>query len=460
MRVLARRASWLLFQVIVIVACGCGEVPPAQQDHDGGNGDAVSGSTFSLTITFAGVGVGTVSSTPAGVDCDGTTGCEATFDSNTSVTLVAHPAAGSVFRGWDGGGCTTDVSCKLTLDADTAVIAHFEVSPNLVFVTSTLHAANFGGVTGADVICAARATAAGLSGTYRAWISGGGTAALARLQGARGWVRADGAPVADTPADFAQGKLFNPIRIDEFGDDVAGMNTLAVFTGSNADGTESAETCSNWSSASGSIFGAQGMADSGGDRAVNVGSTSCNATRRLYCFGTDRSATIAPVQKTGRLAFVTSASWRPGSGIASADSLCQSEAAAQQLPGTYKALLATTTASMVSRFDVTGAPWQRVDGVRLAETAPTFFSRPFLGSFLNLTADGSTYYGSTNIWTGSNSMTAPGAGVNDTCADWASTGNNGRQGITSATEIATFLQSSISTTTCASIQNKLACLQE
>lgn len=448
------------FGWLVVMACACGNVHPTLPDPDGGGGDGASGNTVRLTITLAGEGAGTVSSEPAGVACDGTDSCEATFDANTTVTLVAQPAAGSVFRGWQGGGCASDMSCTLTLDADTTVIAHFEVAPNLVFVTSTLHTGDFGGVAGADAICAARATAAGLSGTYRAWISGGGTAALARLQGARGWVRVDGAPVIDRPEDFAQGRLLNPIRIDELGNDVAGTNTLQVFTGSNADGTESTSTCNNWSTASGSVLGAFGMADYGGDPAVNRGSVNCSASHRLYCFGTDRNATIAPVQPNGRLAFVTTASWKPGGGIASADALCQSEAAASQLPGTYKALLATTTTSLVSRFDVTGAPWHRVDGVRLSETAERFFSRPFLDSFLNLTADGATYYGLINIWTGSNSMTVPGAGVNDTCADWVSTGNNGRVGTASATQVAAFLVGSLSTTTCASVQTKLACLQE
>lgn len=39
--------------------------------------------------------------------------------------------------------------------------------------------------------------------------------------------------------------------------------------------------------------------------------------------------------------FVSSATWVPGSGIASADAVCQAESGATAFPGTYKALLMT-----------------------------------------------------------------------------------------------------------------------
>ena len=41
----------------------------------------------------------------------------------------------------------------------------------LVFITSTLHDGNLGGVAGADQICNELASDAGLPGTYMAWLS-------------------------------------------------------------------------------------------------------------------------------------------------------------------------------------------------------------------------------------------------------------------------------------------------
>ena len=60
--------------------------------------------TYVLTVTKAGTGGGTVSSTPAGIDCGPT--CSASFDDGTSVTLTATANANATFTGWSGAGCS------------------------------------------------------------------------------------------------------------------------------------------------------------------------------------------------------------------------------------------------------------------------------------------------------------------------------------------------------------------
>jgi phospholipase C len=79
-----------------------------------------------LTVTMAGAGMGTVTSTPAGISC--TTGstatCSATFAPDTPVTLTETSATGSVFNGWSGG-CTGTTGCNITLSAATGVTATF-----------------------------------------------------------------------------------------------------------------------------------------------------------------------------------------------------------------------------------------------------------------------------------------------------------------------------------------------
>jgi Divergent InlB B-repeat domain len=81
--------------------------------------------TFALTVTRAGAGSGTVTSTPAGIACGAT--CSASFNINTVVTLTAAPASGSTFVGW-GGSCVGAGNCTVTMTAARAVTATFGVS--------------------------------------------------------------------------------------------------------------------------------------------------------------------------------------------------------------------------------------------------------------------------------------------------------------------------------------------
>jgi len=86
------------------------------------------------------------------------------------------------------------------------------------------------GLAGADSACQARASAASLTGTYRAWLSTSGTGgvnAIARLGTGRGWVRPDGKPFADTTNDISNGHIFCPPRLDEFGHDLGQVHSCA-----------------------------------------------------------------------------------------------------------------------------------------------------------------------------------------------------------------------------------------
>ena len=88
--------------------------------------------TFTLTVTKAGVGLGTVTSSPAGIDC-GTT-CSFAFTSGTSVTLTATPAAGSTFGGWNGSGCSGTGTCTVVMSANRSVTATFNAVPSILTV--------------------------------------------------------------------------------------------------------------------------------------------------------------------------------------------------------------------------------------------------------------------------------------------------------------------------------------
>ncbi len=76
-----------------------------------------------LTVQKQGSGQGTVTSSPAGINCGSS--CSAQFDQGTQVTLTAKPASGSVFTGWSGGGCSGTGTCQVQLNTDKTVTASF-----------------------------------------------------------------------------------------------------------------------------------------------------------------------------------------------------------------------------------------------------------------------------------------------------------------------------------------------
>ena len=73
-------------------------------------------------MTKAGAGTGTVTSSPAGINCGST--CTATYANGTTVTLTASPTSRSRFSGWSGD-CTGRSTCVLTMTANHAVTATF-----------------------------------------------------------------------------------------------------------------------------------------------------------------------------------------------------------------------------------------------------------------------------------------------------------------------------------------------
>ncbi len=80
----------------------------------------------SLTVSLAGTGSGTVSSSPSGISCSPT--CFASFTDGTSVTLTALAGANSSFVGWSGA-CTGTGSCVLSMTSDKSVTATFNTAP-------------------------------------------------------------------------------------------------------------------------------------------------------------------------------------------------------------------------------------------------------------------------------------------------------------------------------------------
>jgi hypothetical protein len=78
---------------------------------------------FTLSVTRAGSGTGTVTSQVPGIICGGD--CAEGYPAGAVVILSAAAADGSIFAGWSGAGCGGSGTCQVSVTADVAVTATF-----------------------------------------------------------------------------------------------------------------------------------------------------------------------------------------------------------------------------------------------------------------------------------------------------------------------------------------------
>lgn len=166
-----------------------------------------------------------------------------------------------------------------------------------VFVSSTSYQAGaLGGLAGADAICQNLAAAAGLPGTYRAWLSDGEAAPATRM------TKSFGAPyilpagplgaglvVASDWVDLVDGDLQRPIQVDETGTPVqvgaeCGIDPVVAWTGTSATAGPADATCSGWKVSSSAGKGAAGLLNNA-DISWTEGcpSISCANALHIYC---------------------------------------------------------------------------------------------------------------------------------------------------------------------------------
>ncbi len=153
----------------------------------------------------------------------------------------------------------------------------------LVFVTSAVYDGDdLGSVAAAHAECGARAAAAGLVGTYRAWLADTATPAGAGFSAASvPYVLLDGTTIADDFADLTDGTLAHAIDVDEGG---AAVGTASVWTGALASGAPAASQCLDWTSQASGESGHTGSTGEGGPGWTDGAALACDETARLYCF--------------------------------------------------------------------------------------------------------------------------------------------------------------------------------
>jgi len=334
-------------------------------------------------------------------------------------------------------------------------------------VTSTAGNGNFAtwpgasgvGAAAADSICAARATAVGLPGTYVAWVSTSSDDAYCRVHGLTGkrsglnpcggtlptgagpWVLTDApqpTPFALTTPELVLPALavLNPPRRNENGAVVHG----GIWTGSDSSGAaiEVAPSiigdCGGWTSSSGN--GEIGSTDETGWGWGSNGTAPCASNvYHLLCLEVGTGGDPLPTRAGGaRLAFVTSKSgkgdlstWADSgaqSGLPGADAVCRKLALDGNLPypNSFKAWLSTQATDAIDRFAIEGE-WMRLDRVRVASSIAELIGGT-LASPINMTEQ-RVYLGNHGAWTGTMNN---GTALLPQCGEWDSQAGTGVYG--------------------------------
>jgi hypothetical protein len=336
-------------------------------------------------------------------------------------------------------------------------------TPNVAFVTSVSGTGNLnlwadaGGATGlaaGDAVCQARATAAGLPGTYKAWLSNSTTDAYCHVQGYDGhkisdpsgcgqssmpkaagpWVRTDGYPFAATIDKLVNShQIFTAIRFTQTGTPLVGGE---YFTGTSEDGTNSTFNCSNWGSGLNADHGTFGWTNGTTNDWSGYGTATCDQSLHLLCMQTGSGAPLPDmtIPPSAKKVFITSTTYDGAQvgGIAGGDAKCVLRATAVGLvnAANFKAWLSDSTHDAkdhVTQF-ATG-PWYRLDGVKLADNKAALIAAPIFSS-ISYTETG-VYVFDQLIWTGTDDT---GSKTTNRCSDWTSNlaGNTGRAGWSSS----------------------------
>lgn len=98
--------------------------------------------TAKYMVTVTASGMGTVVSSPAGIDCGAD--CSEAFEEDAMVTLSATAAPGSILVGWTGGGCSGPGPCTVVVTEELTVAPMFAAAST---VTVTVAGTGSGTVT-------------------------------------------------------------------------------------------------------------------------------------------------------------------------------------------------------------------------------------------------------------------------------------------------------------------------
>lgn len=155
----------------------------------------------------------------------------------------------------------------------------------VVFATTKDYGGGFGGIADADQRCQTHADGSQsprVKGRkFMAWVSTAANPVASRFpKGTKAYVRPDGAKIANDWADLTDADLIVGIGLNEDGVDPGGSNR--VWTGTNNDGSASANTCGGWKDVQ--QQGQRGNLGGGGSGWSDIDNVGCGNLGHLYCF--------------------------------------------------------------------------------------------------------------------------------------------------------------------------------
>src|SRR5215211_4295256 len=121
--------------------------------------------------------------------------------------------------------------------------------PCRVFLSSIRYDGNLGGLNGADAKCQDLANAAGLPGSYKAWLSDSTSSPSSRFVPSTGPYRlVTGTTIAANWTDLTDGPLLAPITVTETGGGFGSSERVWTHSLSNGNaGADPGAHCANWS---------------------------------------------------------------------------------------------------------------------------------------------------------------------------------------------------------------------
>lgn len=380
----------------------------------------------------------------AGDPCSGEALCQDLCDEDADACTEQpdQTSCGNGLRHCSGGACCPGWTTPGDGGCDLNAPEH-----NIVFSTSSTFAADFGSLENADAECNALAAAAGLAGTYRAWLSTSSEDARDRVSDGPYYL-VNEQRVAEDLADLTDGRLGVAIALTENGTSTQGLK----WTGTATDGTLLANNCADWTSADAGDESAMGVGSQSDYEWTTVGFTrTCDIANGLYCFQddcpgqadvdfqTDRDncGSCGHVCESGScisgsckpLVFVTRWGFDVTElgDLAGADAVCKMVAdAVPSLNGrTWTAWLSDDSTDAIDR--VTDQPYFLVDGTQVVDGSADLAANN-LQHAIDLDEAGMAFEFSTYVWTGTH---ADGTVVTDAhCSGWGSTTGVGQVGLT------------------------------
>jgi hypothetical protein len=199
---------------------------------------------------------------------------------------------------WGDGNEEAGDGCEAQLDlptscgscgnvCDAKVCAGGECA-NLVFLTkSVFPATQIGGIVGADQKCQAEADQAGLTGTYKAWLSVQQFMPASNFTPSdRPYTRPDGLTIATDFADLLDGALDGPVLMTLDLDQPPAADTCpkTAWTNTSFDGKAlAAQACGNFSGGNPGETGKTGYYEQTNGTWTNGCTELCIKSHPLYC---------------------------------------------------------------------------------------------------------------------------------------------------------------------------------